>query len=90
MVREQDLEAQVPNKRVPYASWLKVPAALVPVEEEGSEVLMSSPEVSFLASDCDSSLSLELADLEVLAVQVQKCVQSAYLHPLSFLNFDCG
>jgi hypothetical protein len=61
----------------------------VPVEEEGSVVLMSSPERIFLVSDCDSSLSLELVNLEVPAVQVQKYVQSAYLHLLSSLNFDC-
>jgi hypothetical protein len=61
----------------------------VPVEEEGSVVLMSSPEVIFLSSDCDSSLSLELVDLEVPAVQVQKYVQSASLHLLNSLNFDC-
>jgi hypothetical protein len=59
----------------------------VPVEEEGSVVLMSSPEVIFLVSGCDSSLSLELVDLEALAVQVQKYVQSAYLHRLNSLNF---
>jgi hypothetical protein len=47
----------------------------VPVEEEGSVVLMSSPEVIFLVSDCDSSLSLELVDLEVLVVQVVHEVQ---------------
>jgi hypothetical protein len=61
----------------------------VPVEEEGSVVLVSSPEVVFLVSDCDSSLSLELVDLEVPAVQVQKYVQSAFLHHLNSLNFDC-
>jgi hypothetical protein len=61
----------------------------VPVEEEGSVVLMSSPVGVFLVSDCDSSLSLELVDLEVLAVRVQRYVQSAYLHLLSSLNFDC-
>ena len=60
----------------------------MPVEEEGSVVWMSSPEGMFLVSDCDSSLSLELVDLEALAAQVQRCVQSAYLHLMNSLNFD--
>ena len=39
--------------------------------------------------DCDSSLLLEMVGLEVLAVQVRNCVQSACFRLPSSLNFDC-
>ena len=81
VAREQKRVAQVPSDPVRSALWLQVPVALVPMEEEGLEVLASS-------SDCGSSLVHELVILEVMEVQVQRAVQSAHLHLMNSLNLD--